>query len=144
MKKIVVESTTFIAECTPTPQQRPRFSKWGAYKSSTQKENERLLKEALLPYKPDKPFTGALELLVVAHMPIPKSATKKVKEAMVKGLLPHINKPDCSNMLKNLEDVCTQIGFWIDDRQIIKTDFTKVYSEYPSWNITINEVEFIE
>lgn len=50
------------------------------------------------------PLTGAVKIEVVAFFAIPPSWPKYKREAALNGTLRHTQKPDCSNILKLVED----------------------------------------
>jgi len=83
-----------------------------------------------------EPLTGPLSLTARFRMPIPKSETKRVRVAMAAGETAHIFKPDCSNMLKACEDAMNGVVF-VDDCQIVRGFFTKVYSDRPGIDIRV-------
>lgn len=68
---------SFTLPVIPTAQARPRFSKWGTYKSALQKANERPLEAWLLEHTPKTPLEGTLSLEFVAALPLSKSVSKK-------------------------------------------------------------------
>lgn len=85
---------------------------------------------------------GALELTelplhldVTFHMPIPKSWSLK-KRAVAEGS-PHVNKPDCDNLIKFILDVLTGIVY-ADDRFVWSINARKVYSSTPRTHITLS------
>ena len=38
-------------------------------------------------------------------------------------------KPDCDNYVKELKDVMTDLGFWVDDAQVVDLHVVKYYAE---------------
>lgn len=128
-------------DITPTPQQRPRFGRGGfAYKSKTQAANERTLEALLLPFRPASPFVGAIKLSFIAFMPIPASAPRKTKEAMLADKVGHCHRPDVDNLTKQLLDCLTRLRFWEDDKQVVELHGRKQYSDRPRWEIALCEV----
>lgn len=127
----------------PMGKQRPRHNRYtnATYTPAKTKTRE---EEIALYYR--KKYGGSkffpkesfLELSVVAYMPIPKSATKEVKEKMRSSDIMPTVKPDCDNILKLVADALNGIAY-DDDKQIVKMTVTKVYSETPCTEIYINE-----
>lgn len=54
--------------------------------------------------------------------------------------LPKTTKPDLDNLLKNLQDYMTKLGYYVDDSQICWLEVKKFYSEKNSIEIEIEEV----
>ena len=134
----------FTLPVIPTAQARPRFSRWGTHKSKTQEANERTLEAWMLEYVPATPLEGALRLEFVAAMPCPKSATKKLKAAMLCGEELPAKKPDLDNLAKQLKDTMTRMGFWKDDSQVVTLVCRKVYAEHGRWDVRVMQVGKVE
>jgi Holliday junction resolvase RusA-like endonuclease len=132
-------------DVVPTPQGRARHAvingKAMTYKSKRQKDNERELELAMLKFKPQEHATRAIEIFVTAYMPIPSSAPKNERGAMLGEYVPHIKKPDLDNMLKNILDAMTRLGFWCDDSQVARIVAEKRYSACPRWEVRVVEFE---
>lgn len=136
----------FILPITPTAQQRPRHARIGGhdvtYKSESQKANERTLEAYLLPHRPKTPLSGPLELSFCAIFPIPRSWTKKRREAALWGRMWHTSKPDTDNIAKQLKDAMTRLGFWQDDRQVaVYGRMEKLYGKRGQWRVRVRELE---
>jgi Holliday junction resolvase RusA-like endonuclease len=69
-------------------------------------------------------------------MPIPSSASKKLREEILKGKTWHVKKPDATNLQKFMEDVIKGIVI-IDDSQVVEISSRKKYSETPMTEIRI-------
>lgn len=67
---------------------------------------------------PVKLLEGPINLCVRVYKAIPKSWSAKKKEAAAHGTLRPTSRPDMSNYIKNIEDVCNQL-IWKDDAQVI-------------------------
>lgn len=80
------------------------------------------------------PFSKGIPLSVTVTFHLSRPASVSVK----KRPWP-VTKPDCSNMLKAVEDGLNGIA-WHDDSQIVKTYMEKIYSDTPGINIKIEEV----
>lgn len=76
----------------------------------------------------------ALELSF--FMPIPKSASKRKKEALLGT--PHIIKPDCDNLAKFTLDVLSDIVY-SDDSCVFDLRINKTYSDEPKTVIKIHK-----
>lgn len=125
----------------PKPQARPRIIKMGnfskAYSPKTDWFNlvytETLKQKKLLKNK----LSGALEVILIFAMPIPKSISKKKRL----GLHYVTKKPDTDNLIKAVLDAINYTCIWEDDSQVAHLDASKIYSDEPRCLITIREVE---
>lgn len=137
-------SISFFLPCIPTAQQRARHMTKGgfhrAYKSAAQEANERTLEALLAPLVPDEPMTGALQLSFRAIFPVPKSASKRDRVAMLRGTIGHTTKPDLDNLAKQLKDAMTRMLFWGDDRQVTRCVCAKEYGEAPGWAVAVSRI----
>lgn len=111
------------------------------YKKKNVAQAEAILRDALLPYVPEKPITDRpISLHAVWMFPYPKSA-KKHKPGFDRF---KITRPDTDNLNKMLKDVMTDMGFWKDDALISDELIRKVYSDEPGimiWIFTHEEVD---
>jgi len=82
------------------------------------------------------PLEGALSVSLRFRLPIPKSETKRRREAMAAGEIAHTTKPDKDNLTKAVYDALNAI-VWIDDAQIARGFQTKVYAEKPGIDIRV-------
>jgi len=69
----------------------------------------------------------------------PKSWPDWKRAAALAGDIPHATKPDASNLLKLLEDACTQAEVWRDDAQIVEATTLKRYGPTPGASLYIFE-----
>ena len=121
----------------PIPLKRARVTKNGTY-DPQKKEKEQIQYMMRANYGLLTPFKGPIDLDLRFGMPIPKSYSKKRKEALLNNC--HSCKPDLSNLIKFYEDALTGI-LWEDDSQIYKIAATKTYCKSPHVTITIKEVQ---
>ena len=127
----------------PTGQMRARATVRGrhamVYKAGEQQSREAALAAYLAPFRPVERLSGPLLLGVRAYLPIPKSKPKKFREAALRGLIAPTIKPDLDNIIKNIKDVMTNLGFWLDDKLIVGylPGTGKYYSDRPRWEIEV-------
>ena len=76
----------------------------------------------LHPNRPKEPLKGAIKLDVVWMFP--KGTKHKHREW-------RITKPDTDNLEKLLKDVMTDLGFWVDDAQVVVEHVEKFWSSGP-------------
>lgn len=131
----------FTLDCIPTAQARVRHTvRCGhsvAYKDKNQQANERTLEALLADHKPLLPMAGPVVLEFVAALPIPVSASKKRKKAMLCGEEAPTKKPDLDNLAKQLKDAMTRLQFWGDDKQVVSLRCEKIYAELGAWSVAV-------
>lgn len=96
---------------------KPRFYK----PPKLQKAKSTLIKH-LRTFKPPKPMEGPLELHSTWRFPKGRHKHNEWK----------ITKPDTDNLEKMLKDCMTDLGFWIDDAQVVKETIEKMWSDEPA------------
>lgn len=133
----------FTLPIVPTAQARARHGVVNGhsvtFKSDRQKANEQTLDALLSRYAPAAPMSGAVALEFIAVFPPPRSASKKAREAMLRGPEPHTKKPDLDNLVKQLKDAMTRLQFWCDDRQVVRISCEKRYGEVGEWRVAVAE-----
>ncbi len=92
------------------------------YKPEKLRQARNELIKHLLPFKPDKPMEGPIRLEVIWRFP--KGKTHRHFEWKV-------TKPDTDNLEKMLKDCMTEVGFWIDDAQVVVEHVEKLWSDEP-------------
>lgn len=135
----------FSMSGAPRGQGRPRTAVRGGFatiykdaKSRTYENSVKALATKNMAGRP--PLTGALSVSMQFRMPIPKSAPKRQRLAMAAGEVPHVSKPDKSNLLKAIEDAFNGV-VWVDDSQIVRGFQTKIYSEEPGVTVRVEALE---
>lgn len=138
---LTMQHIKFTLPIIPTAQARPRVAVRGkfaqAYKTKDQQANERTLEAWLKDYQPEKPLHGPLVLEFVAALPVPRSASKKAREAMLRGYELPAKKPDLDNLAKQLKDSMTRMQFWHDDAQVVCLRCEKVFAEVGRWDVEV-------
>lgn len=92
------------------------------------KAAKELLREALRPWKPEKPLDGPLRLYVEWRFP---TGTRHLDGEW------KITRPDTDNLQKGLKDCMTREGFWIDDSRVCEEIVLKYWSAIPGIFIRI-------
>lgn len=121
--------------CKPEAQKRVKVFNRIAVDPS--KEYKNFLKLQILEQYQEKPIEGPISLQLYFAMPIPSSTSKKRKQAMLDGLIPHTKKPDLDNLCKGIFDAMNKTIIK-DDSQIFSLYTYKFYSENPGIEIQIN------
>lgn len=134
----------FTLHTVPTAQARARHGVVNGhsmtFKADNQQVNERTLDALLSHHAPAKPFAGPVVLEFCAAFPPAKSASKKDRAAMLRGVKHHTKKPDLDNLAKQLKDAMTRLQFWQDDRQVVEMRCRKIYDETGHWDVVIKEM----
>jgi len=84
----------------------------------------------------EEPFRVPLKVEIYFFMPIPKAASRKQREQMIRGQISHMKRPDIDNMAKFVLDCMTGVIF-NDDAQINELDLKKRYATSPRTKIVI-------
>lgn len=93
------------------------------YKPEKLKQARKTLITHLRPFKPDKPIEGPIKLEVIWRF----SKGRKHKHNEWK-----VTKPDTDNLEKMLKDCMTEVGFWLDDAQVVVEHVEKLWSDDPT------------
>lgn len=136
----------FTVYGTPVGKGRPKFSTFNgqamAYTPAKTVSYENLVKlsvqqqqKGLKPFDKDVP----LQADIIAYFPIPKSTSKKKREAMLNGEIFPTKKPDNDNIVKCILDALNGIAYY-DDSQVVYIRCKKNYSDEPRVEITIHEI----
>mgnify|MGYP003649162720 CR=1 FL=1 len=135
---------SFTVETTPVAKGRPKFRRIGnfvsTYSPKKTKDYETLIKEAAIQCmgKHD-PLETPVSLSIAFGMPLPKSYSKKRKEACLTGIERHLKKPDLDNMIKSVSDAMNGIVYR-DDGQIVTITARKSYQTEPCVFIWVREI----
>ena len=89
------------------------------------------LEAHLAKHKPEKKYTGPVELVSTWCFPV----RGKHKDGE-----PMTNKPDTDNLVKLLKDCMTKVGFWKDDAQVTREIVEKFWADIPGIYIRIKEM----
>lgn len=102
------------------------------YEPQELKEARIKLEAHLAQHAPEKPYTGAVQLVVKWCFPI----TGKHRDGEYKA-----TKPDTDNLQKMLKDVMTALHYWTDDALVASEIIEKFWAERPGIYISIQELE---
>lgn len=128
MKGVGVKKTELFFPFKPVPKGRPRFTRKGfAYTPDKTRKYEKDIAEFYSEHCNDF-YDGAIKVNLIFNMPIPKSITKKIRNAIITGEIKYIKKPDADNLCKAFTDALNGIAF-ADDSLITKLCMEKRYSD---------------
>lgn len=90
--------------------------------------------EQMPVYSKDVP----LQAEMIFAFAVPKSYSKKKREACLNGRIMHTKKPDTDNIVKAVLDALADAAF-ADDSQVVKVTAEKIYAEEPFVEVKIYE-----
>lgn len=131
----------FVVPGEPKGKGRPRFSRASgrAYTPKDTAVYENWIKVCFLEKYPGfKPLETPVGVSIVACYAIPKSFSKKKREAALIGSICPTKKPDIDNIVKCM-DALNGVA-WKDDKQIVTEKVTKKYGEDPKMIVTIYDI----
>ncbi|WP_027583972.1 RusA family crossover junction endodeoxyribonuclease [Bradyrhizobium sp. Ai1a-2] len=85
------------------------------------------------------PLAAPVEFHLRAVFPVPASWSKKKRALALAGQLMPAKKPDADNVVKAWTDACNEVVF-LDDAQIVRGSFEKVYGEAPLVAVTVRVI----
>ena len=142
-----MQELKFEVPGSPIGQGRPKFSTINGHakaydpeKSRNYKAYVRLLATQAMK---DSGFTmieGPCAIEIFAFFEVPKSKSKKFREAALNGLERPTKKPDLSNIIKGIEDALNGLAYK-DDSSIVYLSVAKHYSEIARVEVILREVE---
>ena len=104
-------------------------------KKAQSAENDLLL--LCSQYAPQSPITEPIKLTV--EFAFPWRASEPLKRKAL-GRAPHTSRPDCSNIIKIIEDVLTKLGFWKDDSLIADLCVRKFWGDQVGITVRIEPI----
>ncbi len=131
----------------PTAQGRPRFTTISGHavaydppKSKNYKAFVKMLGENAVKKQGWQLFDLPIEMRLKAYLSVPKSKSKKFREQALKGAERPTKKPDCSNIVKGIEDALNGVAY-LDDKLIVKSVIEKWYSDSPRVEVCLQYAE---
>ena len=139
-----MQKLKFEVPGSPIGQGRPKFSTINGHAKAYDPEKSRNYKAYIrmlaTQAMKDSGFTmieGPCCLSINAYFEVPKSKSKKFREAALSGLERPTKKPDLSNIIKGIEDALNGLVYK-DDSSIVSLKIQKYYSEFPRVEIEIS------
>ncbi len=132
---------TFSIECSPVPKGRPRATVRGGYAKmytppATRAYEAGITRIAAAAMRGRQPLQGPLSVSMRFRLAIPKSTTKRAREALLAGEEAYLGRADLTNYAKAVEDALNGIC-WRDDVQIVRLFLTKAASTTPGVDVRI-------
>lgn len=121
--------------------QRPRFNEKFAYTPKETIAYENWVRTCYLEkYRGQPILENPLKVKIIAYYEIPKSTSKKRRLEMKDDKVFPTVKPDTDNIAKSILDSLNNIAY-LDDKQVVKLEVEKYYSDVASVVVMIDEVE---
>lgn len=114
-----------------TTAQQHKISKGKFYDPPELKAAKMKLRDHLIPHRPDKPFDGALRLVVKWCFPI----TGKHQDGEYK-----YTKPDTDDLNKALKDIMEDLGFYVNDSRVASEIIEKFWAKIPGIYIRLEKL----
>lgn len=132
----------------PVAKARPRFTRTGhAYTPKKTNDYEESIRFAFMSQTcermPIYPKGVPLKVQALFAKSVPKSYTKKKREACLNGDLLPTGKADLDNYLKAVLDALNGLAFE-DDSQIVMTTAEKIYAEVPYVAVQIRAINELD
>ena len=124
----------FLPMIPPTATQQEKkinFKTKHVYPDARAADARAKLRAHLVKFVPDEPLSGPIRMTVVWGFP---ESGKHPNGSW------HIQKPDLDNLQKTLQDVMTELGFWIDDKQIAQLQVMKIWTWHPGISVILEEI----
>lgn len=123
-----MDRITFEIPGEPVGKARPKVTKRGTYTPKKTKEYEELVRWSFVAKRGQfQPLTGPVSATIEAVFAIPKSVTKKNRDAMQKGQILPLKKPDADNIAKAVLDSLNDGFGYHDDAQVVSLNVRKRY-----------------
>ena len=122
----------------PTPQKRPRVTRFVTYDPSVKDKKEFL--KSVLNQLPKEPMTAPLIMRIKFNFKRPKSHYTSKGELKVSAPKKHTKKPDIDNLLKFVLDALNRT-LYMDDAQVVSLAGRKLYADKEGIEIDIKEME---
>lgn len=126
----------FIVQGQPKGKARPRATRQGhMYNPPENKVYEKQVADSYLEKYAGEPMaTGCIHIEICVTMTIPKSATKKHREELLKA--PPLKKPDLDNVAKIIMDGLNRVAYE-DDVQITALTVYRTWGDEPQVEVWI-------
>lgn len=142
-----MQELKFEVPGSPIGQGRPKFStingRAKAYdpeKSRNYKAYVKLLATQAMKEQRFTMIDGPCCLDIIACFEVPKSKSKKFRQAALEGRELPTKKPDLSNIVKGIEDALNGLVYR-DDAHLVALCVSKYYSEVPRVEVVVRECE---
>lgn len=130
----------FTVPGEPKGKARHVVTKHGAFTPGATVAYENLVKYTYASEIGQKfPDGSMLRVDINAYYTIPKSASKKKQDAMMRGKIRPTKKPDWDNVGKIVCDALNGIAYH-DDAQVVSATVEKFYCDYPRVDVVIEEI----
>ena len=124
----------------PVPQKQTQFIRRTGIAYNPSKKDLELLQWQIRPYAPQIPLECAVEMHLTFYLPIPKSASNKLRQQMINGVVLPTKKPDFDNLAYLVTNALKEIVYK-DDSLVTDCIIRKRYSDKPRTVIKVIPIE---
>jgi len=110
----------------------------GKFASGKGKAAQNDLLAMLTPYRPEQPFKGPVECVIIFRWPWRKGEPKRNRAA---GRMHCDTRPDCDNLAKMILDCMTRLAYWTDDGQVARLGIGKEWGDRPGIGFEVEPIE---
>lgn len=130
---------SFVVYGEPRGKARPRVTRNGTYTPDATVVYEELVRARYREAAQGRKFNPdeEIEIDIKACYNMPKSASSRVRNAMLNGKIQPKKKPDIDNIIKIICDALNGIAYR-DDAQVVKVTCVKEYGNIPQVDVTIS------
>ena len=135
------QEVQFTIEAVPVKERARLGKNRNLYSTSRTKADEDRIgwaAKAAMGTRP--PFTGPIELEILAYLPVPHSWGKARRAAALTGRIRPTRTPDWDNIGKSISDALNKIVFH-DDRQVVTAHVWKYYGESACTLVTVKPLK---
>ena len=132
-----MQELNFVIPGSPIGQGRPKFSTINGHpkaydpeKSRNYKAYVRMLATQAMKETGFERIDGPCNVVIQAYFEVPKSKSKRFREAALKGTERPTKKPDADNIVKAIQDALNGLAYK-DDACIVELACHKYYSDNP-------------
>lgn len=124
----------------PVAKSRPKVTSNGTFTPTKTKNYETLVKELYwAEYHGQELLQGPLQMTLTAFFSIPKSVSKKRRQAMLERQEWPTKRPDIDNIIKSVADALNGLAY-ADDSAITYVVAGKAYAEIPKVEVILKEL----
>jgi Holliday junction resolvase RusA-like endonuclease len=131
----------FTVEGPPQGKGRPRFRRAGNFVQTYTDSRTKAYEQTIRAYAQramgsTRPLEGAVAVDLFIRLPTPSSASKRLKEALLRNEQLPTKKPDIDNVIKIYLDAMNGI-IYEDDTQVVRLSAKKGYSLVPGVDVCV-------
>lgn len=124
----------------PVPQKQTQFVRRTGIAYNPSKKDLEQLQWQVRPHAPQVPLDCAIEMHLTFYLPIPKSASSRLRQQMLNGVVLPTKRPDFDNLAYLVTNALKEIVYK-DDSLVTDCIIRKRYSDKPRTVIKVIPIE---